>query len=196
MCNALCEPIYHIAGIFRGVKLRGKPRTFLPTKQYHIVPGCGLVYCDHENFPTNWPKIHCSQKFYPPKNTRYTVCTCTHIPSQDRDHHIHHIEHIACGGVSRGGSVQLTQQGVQVEPKQLLLQEGVRVSTGEGPHALPDGHNGRPAIRDGERGGCHTRWIRRGKWILSQMLKTCNRVLRVSNIYDIVPSEFGSTIQS
>ena len=27
----------------------------------------GLVYCNHENFSTNWPKIHCSQKFYPQK---------------------------------------------------------------------------------------------------------------------------------
>ena len=40
---------------------------FLPTKQYRKVPGCGLVYCDHENFPTNWPKIHCSRKFCPPE---------------------------------------------------------------------------------------------------------------------------------
>ena len=40
---------------------------FLPTKQYCIVLGCGLVYRDHENFSTNWPKIHCSRKFYPPK---------------------------------------------------------------------------------------------------------------------------------
>ena len=29
----------------------------LPMKQYHIVPGCGLVYRDHKNFSTNWPKI-------------------------------------------------------------------------------------------------------------------------------------------
>ena len=46
---------------------------FLPMKAYCIVPGCGLVYFDHENFFPNWPKIHCSQKFYPPKNTHYTV---------------------------------------------------------------------------------------------------------------------------
>ena len=45
----------------------------LPTKQYRIVPGCGLVYRDHETFAMNWPKIHCSRKFYPPRNTRYTV---------------------------------------------------------------------------------------------------------------------------
>ena len=25
---------------------------FLRTKQYRIVPGCGLVYCDHKNFFT------------------------------------------------------------------------------------------------------------------------------------------------
>ena len=67
---------YRIAGIFRGVKflwLRGEPQTFLPMKQYRIVLGCGLVYRNHENFSMNWPKLHCSQKFYPPKNTRYTV---------------------------------------------------------------------------------------------------------------------------
>ena len=51
---------------------------FLPTKQYHIVLGCGLVYCDHENFSTNWPKIHCSRKFYPPEITRYTVFRTAH----------------------------------------------------------------------------------------------------------------------
>ena len=39
---------------------------FLPTKEYCIVPGCGLVYRDHENVSMNWPKIHCSRKFYPP----------------------------------------------------------------------------------------------------------------------------------
>ena len=49
---------------------------FLPTKQYRIVPGCGLVY-DHENVSTNWPKIQCSRKFNPPKNTRYTVVTAS-----------------------------------------------------------------------------------------------------------------------
>ena len=42
-------------------------RKFLPTKQYHNVPGCGLVYRDHKNVSTNWPKIHFSQKFYPPE---------------------------------------------------------------------------------------------------------------------------------
>ena len=46
---------------------------YLPTKQYCIVPGCGLVHRNHKKFSTNWPKIHCSRKFYPPKNTRYTV---------------------------------------------------------------------------------------------------------------------------
>ena len=51
---------------------------FLSTKQYHIVLGCGLVYRDHEKFSTNWPKIHCSRKFHPPKNTRYTVFMCVH----------------------------------------------------------------------------------------------------------------------
>ena len=47
---------------------------FLPTKVYCIIPGCGLVYRDHENVSPNWPKIHCSRKFYSPKNTHYTVC--------------------------------------------------------------------------------------------------------------------------
>ena len=76
---------YRIAGIFRGVKfswfswLRGEPRNLPPTKQYRIVPGCGLVYGDHEKFSTNWPKIHWSRKFYPPKNTRYTVLSTLSI---------------------------------------------------------------------------------------------------------------------
>ena len=51
---------------------------FLPTIHYCIVPGCGSVYCDHENFSMNWPKIHCSRKFYPPKNTRYIVYLYMH----------------------------------------------------------------------------------------------------------------------
>ena len=46
---------------------------FLPTKQFRVIPGCGLVYCDHKNISMNWPKICCSRKFYPPKNTHYTV---------------------------------------------------------------------------------------------------------------------------
>ena len=69
---------------------------FLSMKHYRIVPGCGLVYCDHEYFSTNWPKIHCSQKFPPPpppppKNTRYTVVsmapgTLQHIPNSATSH--------------------------------------------------------------------------------------------------------------
>ena len=39
----------------------------------HAYKGCGLVYRNHENISTNWPKIHCSRKFYPPNNTRYMV---------------------------------------------------------------------------------------------------------------------------
>ena len=74
---------YRIAGILRGggdkifvIFVVERPTTkFLPTKQYCIVLGCGLVYHDHENFSTNCPKIHCSQKFYPPKNIRHTVVT-------------------------------------------------------------------------------------------------------------------------
>ena len=46
---------------------------FLPMKQYRNVLGCGLVYHDHENFSTNWPKIHSSRKILPPKNTHYMV---------------------------------------------------------------------------------------------------------------------------
>ena len=46
---------------------------FLPTKQYRNVLGYGLVYRNHENVSTNWPKIHSSRKLYPPRNTRYTV---------------------------------------------------------------------------------------------------------------------------
>ena len=53
---------------------------FLPTKAYRIVLGYGLVFCDHENFSSNWPKIYCSQKFYPPKNTHYTVYCPTPYP--------------------------------------------------------------------------------------------------------------------
>jgi len=45
---------------------------FLPTKQYHIVPGGGLEYRDHKNVSTNWPKFT-AHKTFPPKNTRYTV---------------------------------------------------------------------------------------------------------------------------
>ncbi len=37
---------------------------FLPTKQYCIVPGCGLVYCDHENVSTNYSLL---TKFTPRK---------------------------------------------------------------------------------------------------------------------------------
>ena len=42
---------------------------------HETVPGRGgLEYRDHNNYATNWPKkIHYSRKFYPPKNTRYTV---------------------------------------------------------------------------------------------------------------------------
>ena len=53
--------------------LRGEPQHFFT---HETVPQCTrvwFVYCDHEKFSTNWPKIHSSQKIYPPKNTRYTV---------------------------------------------------------------------------------------------------------------------------
>ena len=58
---------------------------FLPTKQYHIVPGCGLVYRDHKNISTNWPKIHCSRKFYPPKNTHYMVISTLVLTPTDQE---------------------------------------------------------------------------------------------------------------
>ena len=68
---------------------------FLPTRQYHIVPVCGLEYHNHEIFSTNWPKIHCSRKFYPSKNTRYTVLYMyihihtVHINVQAKVLHVH-----------------------------------------------------------------------------------------------------------
>ena len=49
------------------IVIERRTMNFLPTKQYRIVPGCGLVYHDHETFSTNWPIIHCSRKFYPPE---------------------------------------------------------------------------------------------------------------------------------
>ena len=49
----------------------------LPPKRYRIVRGCGLVSRVHENISTNWPKIHCSRKFYPTKNTRYSPLRMT-----------------------------------------------------------------------------------------------------------------------
>ena len=57
---------------------------FLPMKQYHIVPGCGLVYRDYKKFSTNWPKIHCSRNFTPQEipAIRYTTPFFTsHFPS-------------------------------------------------------------------------------------------------------------------
>ena len=49
----------------------------LPTKQYRIVPGCGLVYRDHENFSTDWPKIHCSRNLPPEKYPLFSSRTLT-----------------------------------------------------------------------------------------------------------------------
>ena len=39
---------------------------------FHVYKGCGLVHRKHRKFSTNWPKIHCSRKFYPPK---YPLCS-------------------------------------------------------------------------------------------------------------------------
>ena len=48
-----------------------------------LVPYSGyFLYRDHENVSMNWPKIHCSRKFYPPKNTRYTVIVLYLLPPQ------------------------------------------------------------------------------------------------------------------
>ena len=69
------------SGYFSGGKIfvvfmvERRSTKFVPMKQYRVVQGCGSVYRDHENFSTNWPKIHCSRKFYPLKNTRYMVVT-------------------------------------------------------------------------------------------------------------------------
>ena len=40
----------------------------------HSLVFAHVLYHDHENFSTNWSKIHYSWKIYPLKNTRYTVC--------------------------------------------------------------------------------------------------------------------------
>ena len=62
---------YFLGGkIFLVFMVERQTTKFLPTKQYHNLLGCDLVYCDHENISTNWPKIW---KFYSPKNTHYTV---------------------------------------------------------------------------------------------------------------------------
>ena len=62
---------------------------FLPTKQYCKVPGCGLVYHDHENFSMNWPKNSLLTKIYPPKNTHYTVYnTCSELKLQQTAPHM------------------------------------------------------------------------------------------------------------
>ena len=73
-------PVLPYSGYFSGGKIfvvfvvERRTTKFLPTKRYCIVPRCGLVYRDHEHFSTNCLKIHCSRKFYPTKNTHYTVC--------------------------------------------------------------------------------------------------------------------------
>ena len=40
---------------------------FLPTKQFRVIPGCGLVCCDHKNISTNWPKNLLLTKVLPPE---------------------------------------------------------------------------------------------------------------------------------
>ena len=47
------------SGYFSGGKIfmvfvvERRTTKFLPTKAYHIVSGCGLVFCGHENFSPN-----------------------------------------------------------------------------------------------------------------------------------------------
>ena len=61
------------SGYFSGGKsflvfvVERRTTNFLPTKQYRIVPGCGLVYRDHANFSTNWPKFTAHENFTPRK---------------------------------------------------------------------------------------------------------------------------------
>ncbi len=80
---------YRITGILGGggilvvFVVERRTTKIIPMKEYRIVPECGLVYRDHENVSTNWPKIHCSRKLSPPKNTRYTVCCEYRIASSD-----------------------------------------------------------------------------------------------------------------
>jgi len=45
---------------------------FLLTKQYRIVPGCCLVYRDHENFPQTDPNLLLTKILPHKKNTGYT----------------------------------------------------------------------------------------------------------------------------
>ena len=47
---------------------------FLPTKQYRIVPGCGLLY---ETFSTNWPKFTAHENFPPEKYPLYGTSIAT-----------------------------------------------------------------------------------------------------------------------
>ena len=49
-------------GIFVVFVVERQTTKFLPTKQYHIVLGCGLVYCNDENFSS-------FQKFTAHKNS-------------------------------------------------------------------------------------------------------------------------------
>ena len=62
---------------------------FLPTKQYHIVLGCGLVYRNDENFSTKFPKSYCSQKFRKSTTIQYMTlqpARYTHIYLNMRVH--------------------------------------------------------------------------------------------------------------
>ena len=49
----------------------------------HSLAFTHVLYCDHENFFTNWPKIHCLRKFYPPKNTCYVLIVCACVTAGD-----------------------------------------------------------------------------------------------------------------
>ena len=67
------------SGYFSGVKfswfswLRGEPQNILPTKQYCIVLGCGLVYRDHEHFLRTGQKFTAHENFTPEKYPLYGI---------------------------------------------------------------------------------------------------------------------------
>ena len=71
VCVCVCVSVRKLpySGYFSGGNIfvvfvvERRTTKFLPTKQYCIVLGYGLVDRDHENISTNWPKRHCSQKF-------------------------------------------------------------------------------------------------------------------------------------
>jgi len=73
-------PMLHIRGYFSGGKIfvvfvvERRTTKFIPTKEYRIVPECGLVYRDHER---TGQKFTAHENFTPRKisATRYVVST-------------------------------------------------------------------------------------------------------------------------